>query len=700
MPNVFDQFDKKEPNVFDQFDSIGGQEVTDYFIPTDENLALEQARVDAIPERTFGEKAEGAFEAVKTLGTGATTGALGFGAGTLTGIIGELTGRLKPGEGLEEAQALAAKFTDLPESEAGQEYVKGIGETLGTLPPVLGTPSTTGLMGIGRLSKLNKSNEAAELKSFVSKGFESKAFKWNKSFSDAQKKEQLNKALSSGDKEGLAAMIDADPEFFASIKELGVKEKGLPSAASKNRQYQETEQALKKIPGSDLSKKEFDQVSELQKISDDLITEFGGTTDKAGLSKDLLSDSSKVINDLDITTEAAYKSIGENVPKNAIASTDNIGAMLTAELKNSSGDTSQLSALEKRLLSMHKNGKSTYHSLDKIRKQVGEQLGKKGSPFKDESTGALKRIYAALSEDQGVTLSKDNFDLGSKFNKVTMMQERNLVPVKKGTAKAWKAAKDLVVKRKDLEDKSISMFGENLSDAFMPKMGVAMKKLTDGDYKKFNELMESVPANKKQEVIVSALNDVFTMGSRKEKQLNVAGYADWINGLNKNPRLKKEIYRQLPKDLGKKLDAMGRVTNGIRNAQAASPIGGQVMASPKVLDRVVNGVASRFLTKLPGIIGDLATVGLDKSKSKSMDAAMAVLGDPDFVANINALAKGQAKKAVLLEKKLMNKKTFRDFVATLSPKEAKQISVLGLTSWLMRSNEQQDDASTPKEVSQ
>jgi len=147
MPNVFDQFDKKEANVFDQFDSANEQNITDDFIPTDENLALEQSRVDAIPERTFGEKAEGVFEAVKTLGTGATTGALGFGAGTLTGIIGELTGRLKPGEGLEEAQALAAKFTDLPESEAGQEYVKGIGETLGALPPV-------GLTG-GVIPKIN-----------------------------------------------------------------------------------------------------------------------------------------------------------------------------------------------------------------------------------------------------------------------------------------------------------------------------------------------------------------------------------------------------------------------------------------------------------------------------------------------------------------------------------------------------------------
>ena len=52
--------------------------------------------------------------------------------------------------------------------------------------------------------------------------------------------------------------------------------------------------------------------------------------------------------------------------------------------------------------------------------------------------------------------------------------------------------------------------------------------------KKFSELLDSVPEGRRQEVVVSALNDVFTMGSRKEKQLNVAGYADWFNGLNKN----------------------------------------------------------------------------------------------------------------------------------------------------------------------
>lgn len=123
-------------NIFSQQSAGKVSPPTDDFIPTEENLAKEQARTDAIPERTFSEKAEGVAEAGLTMATGATGGALGFGAGTITGIIGELTGRLKPGEGLEEAQALAAKFTNMPESEAGQEYTKDIGDALGVLPPV------------------------------------------------------------------------------------------------------------------------------------------------------------------------------------------------------------------------------------------------------------------------------------------------------------------------------------------------------------------------------------------------------------------------------------------------------------------------------------------------------------------------------------------------------------------------------------
>lgn len=128
----------------------------DAFLGTGQQVTTESAGNIDVPdggqvsiaqpkERSFSEQLEGVGEAALTTLTGATGGALGFGAGTLSGILGELTGRLKAGEGLEEAQALASKLTYAPRGEAGQEYIEDIGEIAGSLPPVLGTAPTVGL---------------------------------------------------------------------------------------------------------------------------------------------------------------------------------------------------------------------------------------------------------------------------------------------------------------------------------------------------------------------------------------------------------------------------------------------------------------------------------------------------------------------------------------------------------------------------
>ncbi len=94
----------------------------------------------AQPERTFGETLTGLGEAALTTATGATGGALGFLAGSVEGIAKELTGQIPSGEGAKIAQQRASDLTFAPRSEAGQEFVGDIGETLGALPP-------TGLTG-------------------------------------------------------------------------------------------------------------------------------------------------------------------------------------------------------------------------------------------------------------------------------------------------------------------------------------------------------------------------------------------------------------------------------------------------------------------------------------------------------------------------------------------------------------------------
>lgn len=108
------------------------------------------------PERTLSETLGGLGEAALTLGTGATTGALGFGAGTVEGIAKVLAGNATPQEGMRIAQERAASFTNLPEGEAGKEFVGNVGEVLGTLPPVGLTGGAVPKIAVPKFQSRNK----------------------------------------------------------------------------------------------------------------------------------------------------------------------------------------------------------------------------------------------------------------------------------------------------------------------------------------------------------------------------------------------------------------------------------------------------------------------------------------------------------------------------------------------------------------
>ena len=100
-----------------------------------------QVSQTAEQDRSIGDVLEGVGEAALTLVTGATTGAAGYLAGAVPDAIDQLAGN--PDQKYREK--FAETLTNTPESEAGQEYVKGIGETLGALPPVMGSTPVVGL---------------------------------------------------------------------------------------------------------------------------------------------------------------------------------------------------------------------------------------------------------------------------------------------------------------------------------------------------------------------------------------------------------------------------------------------------------------------------------------------------------------------------------------------------------------------------
>tara|TARA_R110000772_G_scaffold268715_1_gene397869 strand:- start:2220 stop:3944 length:1725 start_codon:yes stop_codon:yes gene_type:complete len=155
----------KSQGLFNQPEVAAQNTFTDSndFIPTDENLAKP---LPEQPQTSLLDDAIGLGEAALTTVTGATGGALGFGLGAVEGIVGELTGRIPQGEGVREAERLASELTFAPRTQAGQDMVKSLGETLGVLPPVLGTtplntlrPLVTGRAVTDRLLKSSRAKK-------------------------------------------------------------------------------------------------------------------------------------------------------------------------------------------------------------------------------------------------------------------------------------------------------------------------------------------------------------------------------------------------------------------------------------------------------------------------------------------------------------------------------------------------------------
>lgn len=119
----------------------------------DRQLALENAALRAQgpgQDPTLIDKVLGAGESMLTLGTGATTGALGMLAGGLAGAVGNLTGgRFGMKDGVEAGmQQGAESLTYQPRTQMGQEYAGAMGEALHqTLPAI---PLTAEMAALGR----------------------------------------------------------------------------------------------------------------------------------------------------------------------------------------------------------------------------------------------------------------------------------------------------------------------------------------------------------------------------------------------------------------------------------------------------------------------------------------------------------------------------------------------------------------------
>lgn len=481
-----------------------------------------------------------------------------------------------------------------------------------------------------------------------------------------------------GKMEELVESADLNPEIIEAAREFDVDKEILASHASENPVYRSVEQGLKSIPASQLSMQEKRLIEQMGEKADELIKEFGGQIDKTELSDRFRADSKKLIDDLGNQAEEAYKTVSENIAPNTPVQTDNIISELN-QIADDLGGMEYLDKNEKMLLkTLDPATNPTYARLDKYRRQIGNAMRGKESVFKNSDYRTLSRLYNRLTKDQ------------------------EAVADAAGVGDLYKTAKGLVVERKAIENQLTGALGKQLQDNIMTKAKTAMLPMMKGNTSRFDALLENIPKQvgkeTRQNIVASALNDAFTIGSRKEKSLNIPGFDDFMNGIKRN----RGAYNRLEKELGKanmkRLESFHKLVGGVRRAQAEAITTGRTLAVPGMFDEVEN-LASRLygtgkkiaaaegvstVVGMPGA-GTAGVIGhmLSARKVKRSVAADELLSSPKFRNLMKEFPKADTpKKARNLEKIIENLKAYKKWKETIPERDLKDLMAVGALGYL------------------
>lgn len=493
----------------------------------------------------------------------------------------------------------------------------------------------------------------------------------------------------------LAQEADIDPEALAAAQRLGVAEELIPSQLARNQQYIEIEQGLASIIGSQLNAQQKFGIQQVAEKADDLITEFGGTIDKAALSDQLRNTILNNIDRLESQSNEVFTRVNRIIPGQTPVEMPKTRFAFQQEAMRQGG-VDKLEPFEQDFLQMAIEG-PTYAKLDKERQKLGAALQRREGPYKDLETGMLKKAYALLIGDQQAAAELH------------------------GAGRLFKVGRDLVQQRKNLEKSSLTVLGRDKAGDIMPVLGEALKKTTKGSLKAFKRAMDPLDPEERSIAVLSALNDVFTGASRQEKQFSAPVFVDWYRGLKRNPTAFKEVMQYVPEGAQKRLEDLFLVANRMRLAGAERVTTGRLrtmlddfQAPGGFVDKLYGAgkdvaptalmaeVAGQITTGVPGAGGTIAGVikAMSKpTKDKLSVSAGKLLADPDFQKMVKEMARSNVETAQALQdaaEKVTRSKAYQEWLDSLPSDLYRQALRLGVVGYFTAPNPEPEPYRPPE----
>lgn len=482
--------------------------------------------------------------------------------------------------------------------------------------------------------------------------------------------QQIVEDLGKGKTAKVAETVVPDVEVIEAAQRLGVDLN--PEHFATNTAFQDVARALKSKPGSELLAGEVKALRDLSTKADDLVTDIGGSIDKAAISDDILNSTRSTIDQLQKQADVAYGKVREAIEPRARVETTNISEFIKERLADLGGDKSLLSNIERKLQSLIKGGKDgtiTYAALDRVRRDVGEGFSSRTGPFADDSQRVLREVYDVLSDTQQ--------GAAEAF----------------GVGEVYAGARNLVFKRKLIEDEAVALFGKNLANSLVPQIRAAATKLPRGDVTAFNKLMQALPEARRGEVAATVLGELFAAGSRQGGQLGTGFATTWRN-LNRNKAAKDTLLRHLPPETRGRFQDIGQVMNAIVRSNAKSLANPSGSAGPIIAALEKGTVATKLysagqavageavvmqVSGVPGLATVLRAAGGRKPQVSRVSTADELLTSQTFKDAIGEAVQGNTARANQI---MENSPRFKKWAKTLTRAEAAQLARVGFIGFV------------------
>lgn len=455
----------------------------------------------------------------------------------------------------------------------------------------------------------------------------------------------------------LAELAAVNPEAKAAADRLGLE---LPfDVFSDNPQIRAAVGLTRSAAGSEAEAAWRTTVSKAVDKADDVIKQFDATFVEGAVAPGVVSQKvrdslTKTRSELSNQAGAIYKRVDEAVPKQSIVTMPKLQETLDTIITEVG--EGGLSAQEKKLLKMIQDGDVTYGRLMREKNLIGQAVAGKESPYGNMEAGALKRLYAALADDQLGAVG----EIGGE----ALRQE-------------LRGANLLYAKERALGKRIINAFGEDVEGSIASKMRLAITSAAKGDSADFMKLMKLVPEDLRKETVATALASVTRSGRGAERgAFGFSEFADLYPKLRANAPIYKQVVDALGPEAHKTMRDLYEVSKRITEARANVLTTGKAnqalvesMKAEGLVSKVMESTTGKVVTTGVAAMGGgpiaaAATTGvmsaLSSGKKDAVEAAGKLFASDEFQKlAIEAATKGDASKEAI--KRLSMSQSFMNF---------------------------------------